>query len=366
MFIDGSKVPEDVAGELKDNGIEIEDYERVEFHLSKLDHGDAILLDADRTNSWLDEFIDGGVRKIVGTNITTILKAVKNEAEIESLKKAHVRDGVAMVKFLYWLDSNVSREEITEITAADKLEEYRSQQENYVGLSFPTIAGYRDHGAIVHYQATEESAYRLEAHGMILIDSGCQYLDGTTDITRTVILGPITEQQQIDYTLTLKGNINLTRVRFLKGTTGASLDILARMHLWGQGIDYKHGTGHGVGHFLNVHEGPQGISPISWKVKLEKGMIVTNEPGVYREGQHGIRIENELLIVEDTTTEFGEFFKFEPITYCPIDLAAVVPELLDEGERKWLNDYHRMVYDTISPFLDDKEKAWLKERTRAI
>ncbi len=366
LFIDKSKVPEDVAGILKENGVELEDYDRVEFHLSKLGDGDSILLDATRLNSRLDEFIANEVRKVEDTNITTTLKAVKNEVEIDNLKKAHIRDGVAMVKFLYWLDRNIGKERITEITVADKLEEYRSQQEYYIGLSFPTIAGYRDHGAIVHYQATEESAYSLEASGMILIDSGCQYLDGTTDITRTIVLGPITEQQRVDYTLTLKGNINLTRARFLKGCTGANLDILARMHLWSYGMDYKHGTGHGVGYFLNVHEGPQGISRISSKVKLEKGMIVTNEPGVYRDGQHGIRIENELLVIEDITTEFGEFLTFEPITYCPIDLAAIETSLLDEEEKKWLNDYHRMVYDKLSPFLEGDEKEWLKNKTKAI
>lgn len=366
LFIDNSKVSGEIRSTLNDNGVEIEDYDKVDIYLSRLGKGDTILLDTDRTNSWLYESINSQANRVEGIAITTILKAVKNEVEIKSLKKAHVRDGVAMIKFLYWLDRNIGTKGLTEITIADKLEEFRSQQENYVGSSFPTIAGYRDHGAIVHYQATDESAYEIESDGMLLIDSGCHYLDGTTDITRTLVLGELTEQQKRDYTLVLKGNINLARARFLKGTTGAGLDILARKALWEQGMDYKHGTGHGVGHFLNVHEGPQGISQAASKIKLQKGMIVTNEPGIYREGQYGIRIENELLVVDDITTEFGEFLRFEPITYCPIALEALDTDLLDEVEKKWLNDYHQKVYDIISPFLDKDEKKWLKGRTRAI
>lgn len=235
-----------------------------------------------------------------------------------------------------------------------------------MGLSFPTIAGYGDHGAIVHYQADEESAYTLKPHGLLLIDSGCQYLEGTTDITRTIALGPTTPQQRSDYTLTLKGNIKLSRTRFLKGATGTNLDILARLYLWEHGIDYKHGTGHGVGYFLNVHEGPQSISPRISTVKLEEGMLVSNEPGVYREGSHGIRIENLLLVAGDIETEFGEFLRFEPVTLCPIDLAAVEPDLLDEEEKRWLNQYHERVYDTLSPLLDEKERLWLKDKTKAI
>ncbi len=366
LFIHEDKVPASVREHIKDNGVEIEDYDRVEAHLSRLGQGDTILLDPHRVNSWLYNSIgrEAGIEE--DTTITTTLKAVKNQVEIENLKKAHIKDGVAMVKFLCWLDNNLSGEEITEITVADKLEEFRSRQENYMGLSFPTIAGYGDHGAIVHYQADEESAYTLKPDGLLLIDSGCQYLEGTTDITRTVALGPTTYQQRSDYTLTLKGNIKLSRARFLKGATGTNLDILARLHLWEHGIDYKHGTGHGVGYFLNVHEGPQNISPRPSAVRLEEGMLVSNEPGVYREGSHGIRIENLLLVAGDMETEFGEFLRFEPVTLCPIDLAAVEPDLLDEEEKKWLNQYHERVYYTLGPLLDEKERLWLKDKTRAI
>ena len=366
LFINEDKVSVPVREHLSDNGVEIEDYERIESYLSRLGRGDTILLDPQRVNSWLYDSIGREARIEEDTAITTILKAVKNQAEIENLKKAHIKDGVAMVKFLCWLDNNLSKEEITEITVADKLEEFRSQQENYMGLSFPTIAGYGDHGAIVHYQADEESAYTLKPHGLLLIDSGCQYLEGTTDITRTIALGPTTPQQRSDYTLTLKGNIKLSRTRFLKGATGTNLDILARLYLWEHGIDYKHGTGHGVGYFLNVHEGPQSISPRISTVKLEEGMLVSNEPGVYREGSHGIRIENLLLVAGDIETEFGEFLRFEPVTLCPIDLAAVEPDLLDEEEKKWLNQYHERVYNTLGPLLDEKERLWLKDKTKAI
>ena len=366
LFINEDKVSVPVREHLRDNGVEIEDYERIESYLSRLGRGDTILLDPQRVNSWLYDSIGREARIEEDTAITTILKAVKNQVEIENLKKAHIKDGVAMVKFLCWLDNNLSKEEITEITVADKLEEFRSQQENYMGLSFPTIAGYGDHGAIVHYQADEESAYTLKPHGLLLIDSGCQYLEGTTDITRTIALGPTTPQQRSDYTLTLKGNIKLSRTRFLKGATGTNLDILARLYLWEHGIDYKHGTGHGVGYFLNVHEGPQSISPRISTVKLEEGMLVSNEPGVYREGSHGIRIENLLLVAGDIETEFGEFLRFEPVTLCPIDLAAVEPDLLDEEEKKWLNQYHERVYNTLGPLLDEKERLWLKDKTKAI
>jgi Xaa-Pro aminopeptidase len=366
LFINEDKVSVPVREHLSDNGVEIEDYERIESYLSRLGRGDTILLDPQRVNSWLYDSIGREARIEEDTAITTILKAVKNQVEIENLKKAHIKDGVAMVKFLCWLDNNLSKEEITEITVADKLEEFRSQQENYMGLSFPTIAGYGDHGAIVHYQADEESAYTLKPHGLLLIDSGCQYLEGTTDITRTIALGPTTPQQRSDYTLTLKGNIKLSRTRFLKGATGTNLDILARLYLWEHGIDYKHGTGHGVGYFLNVHEGPQSISPRISTVKLEEGMLVSNEPGVYREGSHGIRIENLLLVAGDIETEFGEFLRFELVTLCPIDLAAVEPDLLDEEEKKWLNQYHERVYNTLGPLLDEKERLWLKDKTRAI
>ncbi len=366
LFIDKNKVPGDVARMLDENGVIVEDYQRVYEHLAGLKESDAILFDPDVANSRLYNAIANGCKKVEGMSIVARLKAIKNEVEIDNLKKAHVRDGVAMVKFLYWLEHNLGKEKITEITVAEKLEEFRRQQEDFMGPSFATIAAYKDHAAMMHYQATPESCYTLEQEGFLLIDSGGQYLGGTTDITRTIVLGPITDRQRRDFTLVLKGHINLARARFLYGATGSNMDVLARLPLWEQGIDYKCGTGHGVGYFLNVHEGPQRLSQVPNNVKLEKGMIVTNEPGVYIEGQYGIRTENEMLVVEDRRTEFGEFLRFEPITYCPIDLNGVDPELLSQEEKKWLNEYHSMVYDLLSPLLDENEREWLKVKTKPI
>lgn len=366
LFIDRSKVPQDVACMLEENGVIVDDYEKIYEYLAELKEGDAILFDPAATNSRLYDTMAKECKKVEDMSIVARLKAVKNEVEIDNLKKAHVRDGVAMVKFLYWLEQNLGREEITEITVAEKLEEFRRQQEDFVGPSFATIAAYKDHAAMMHYQATPETCYTIEREGFLLIDSGGQYLGGTTDITRTIVLGPITDRQKRDFTLVLKGHINLARARFLYGTTGSNIDILARLPLWEQGIDYKCGTGHGVGYFLNVHEGPQRMSQIPNNVKLEKGMILTNEPGVYIEGQYGIRIENEMLVVEDGETEFGKFLRFEPITYCPIDLNGVDPGLLNEEEKRWLNEYHAIVYELLSPLLEEKEREWLKVKIRPV
>lgn len=366
LFIDRNKLTGDVVRMLEENGIVVEDYERVYEHLAGLRESDAILFDPAVTNSRLYDAIASGCKKVEGMSIVAMLKAVKNEVEIDNLKKVHVRDGAAMVKFLYWLDHNLGKERITEITVAEKLEEFRRQQEGFMGPSFATIAAYKDHAAIIHYQATPETCYTLEPEGFLLIDSGGQYLGGTTDITRTIVLGPITDRQRRDFTLVLKGHINLARTRFLYGTTGSNIDVLARLPLWEQGMDYKYSTGHGVGYFLNVHEGPQSICQYPNSVKLEKGMIVTNEPGVYIEGQYGIRTENEMLVVEDGETEFGKFLRFEPITYCPIDLNGVDPSLLSQEEKRWLNEYHSMVYELLSPLLDEKEKEWLKAKTKPV
>lgn len=272
-----------------------------------------------------------------------------------------------MVKFMKWLKDNIGKIEISEISASDKLEELRSLDKLFKGISFETIAGHKEHGAMMHYSATKESDYTLEPRGFLLIDSGGQYLDGTTDITRTFVLGELTEEERKDYTLVLKGHIGLMRAKFLKGATGSALDIKAREPLWNEGIDYKCGTGHGVGFFLNVHEGPQSISPVPNKVALEPGMIITNEPGVYREGKHGIRTENTMVVVKDTySEEFGEFYKFDTISLCPIDLEGLDISLLNEEEKAWLNNYHKKVYDLLAPYLDEEEKEFLKNETREI
>ena len=271
-----------------------------------------------------------------------------------------------MVKFIKYLKETVGKEKVTEITASEKLSELRSQGELAKGDSFGTIAGYKEHAAMMHYSATPESDYELKEEGLFLVDSGGQYLDGTTDITRTFVLGDITEEEKRDFTLVLKGHINLSKAKFLKGTTGCNLDILARGPLWEKGLDYKCGTGHGVGFFLNVHEGPQGIRPNGNTVPLEPGMILTNEPGVYKEGKFGIRIENIMVVVREESNDCGEFYRFETISYCPIDLNGVDVTLLNNDEKEWLNSYHKKVYDKLSPYLNNDEKELLKIETREI
>ena len=254
----------------------------------------------------------------------------------------------------------------TELSIDQKLYEFRSAQENFQGISFDTIAGYQEHGAIVHYEATEETAATLKPEGFLLLDSGGQYLDGTTDITRTIALGHVTEEQKKDYTLILKGFIQLSMACFPYGTCGTQLDVLARQFIWKEGMNYGHGTGHGVGHFLNVHEGPHQFRMNHMPALLLPGMTVTNEPGVYKAGKYGVRTENTMLIVDDQTTDFGEFYKFEALTLCPIDLKPILPDLLSPEEKAWLNDYHQKVYTTLSPYLSEEEKNWLKEATKAI
>lgn len=366
LFVHGEKVPAQVAEYLKENGIEIREYNEVRDYVENIEKNSTVFIDPDRINMWLYNGIPKSCKIVEGTNITTNLKAIKNEVEIKNLKNSYIKDGVALVKFLYWLDKNIGKTTISELTVGEKLEEFRSQQSNFVEPSFDTIAAYKDHAPMMHYSATEESSYQLSKEGMLLIDSGGQYLDGTTDITRTIVLGPITEEEKRDFTLTLKGHINLIKARFLYGATGSNLDVLARFPLWQEGIDYKCGTGHGVGFFLNVHEGPHNISPRTNKVRLEEGMVITVEPGVYKEGKHGIRLENDVIVRKDIETDSGQFMKFEVISYCPLDLDGIDVAMLDESERKWLNDYHEEVYNKLSPHLNEDEKEWLRKKTKNI
>jgi len=366
LFVDPGKVPEKVRNELASDGIEILDYDDIKQLLREIKSEQSIMLDPAKTNMKLYKSINPGVKIIEHPNITTLQKAVKNDVEIENIRKCLINDGVAMVKFIKWLKENIGKEEITEISAEEKLEEFRREQDLFVEPSFDTIAGYKDHAAMMHYKATPESQYTLKKEGFLLVDSGGQYLNGTTDITRTIVLGKLTDEEKRDFTLVLKGYLALDRAKFLHGSTGSNLDVLARRPIWEYGMDYKCGTGHGVGFFLNVHEGPQGISPTANKAKLEKNMIVTNEPGIYKEGKHGIRTENMMLVVEDEKTDSGQFMRFEAITYCPIDLDGIIVDMLDEKERQRLNEYHRDVYEKLSPYLNEEEKAWLKNETREI
>lgn len=365
IYVDENKVDSETKTKLNSEGFEIKGYNEIEDDV-KLLKG-TVILDPNKLNAKIFTSLSNEVKVIRELNVTTNLKAIKNEVEIANWEVSQVRDGIAMVKFIKWLKSNIGKEKITEISASERLTAFRAQGDNYKGDSFGTIAGYKDHAAMMHYSATEASEYELKPEGMFLVDSGAQYLDGTTDITRTFILGPITEEEKRDYTLVLKGHIALASAKFLRGTTGINLDVLARRPLWNYGIDYKCGTGHGVGFFLNVHEGPQGIRPEGNSVALEPGMIITNEPGVYKEGKHGIRTENTLLVEKDfVSEEFGEFYKFRTISYCPIDLEGVNVEMLSPEEKDWLNDYHDVVFEKLSPYLDEEEKEFLKHETRRI
>ena len=365
IYIDYDKVDNEIKTKLKAEGFDIKEYNDIEADV-KLLRG-KVILDENKLNAKIFAALDKEVKVIREVNVTTNLKAIKNEVEIANWEVSQVRDGVAMVKFIKWLKSNIGKEKITEISASEKLRSYRAEGKNYKGDSFGTIAGYKDHAAMMHYSATESSDYELKPEGMFLIDSGAQYLDGTTDITRTIILGPITDEEKRDYTLVLKGHISLATARFLKGATGVNLDVLARRPLWNYGIDYKCGTGHGLGFFLNVHEGPQAIRPEANSIPLEPGMVVTNEPGVYKNGKYGIRTENTLIVEKDIITEeSGEFYKFRTMSYCPIDLEGINVEMLTSEEKDWLNNYHKMVFEKLSPYLDEEEKEFLTEETRKI
>lgn len=366
LFVDASKVTHDIRLELENDGIEIKGYNEIHQILNQLTIDDSVIFDANKTSISMYNSVNNDTTKIEEPNITTALKAIKNEVEIENLRNCQVSDGLAMVKFIKWLKESVTSEKITEISAQQMLESFRRQQDLFVEPSFDTIAGYKDHAAMMHYKANKETQYTLKDEGFFLVDSGGQYFNGTTDTTRTIVLGKLTEEEKRDFTLVLKGHIALSSVKFLEGATGSSLDVLARQPIWEYGLDYKCGTGHGVGFFLNVHEGPQGFRKEPNSVKLEKGMVITNEPGIYKEGKHGVRTENIMLVVEEEKTEFGQFMSFEAITYCPIDLDGIDKDMLTDKEKQWLNDYHKMVYKRLSPYLDDEHKAWLKKETREI
>jgi Xaa-Pro aminopeptidase len=377
LFVDPAKLSKSVKDELQSEGITLCDYGEIQEFLAKLTEDNKILLDPAAVSASLYNSIPENVAKVEALNVTTQIKAIKNPVEIDNLKDCHIRDCVAMVKFIKWLKESVAQgatgdganageEEITEISLAERLEEFRREDELYVGPSFDTIAAYKDHAAMMHYKATEESNYIIKNEGFLLVDSGGQYYNGTTDITRTFVMGTLTEEERTDFTLVLKGHISLSTTHFLHGSTGHSLDVLARAPIWKRGLDYKCGTGHGVGFFLNVHEGPQRLSQVLNDTVLEEGMILTNEPGIYREGKHGIRTENTMLVKHIETTEFGQFMGFETISFCPIDLQGIDSSLLTPEEIRWLNAYHKAVYDKLSPYLDEDVKAWLKQETRKI
>ena len=364
LFIDDKKVDSVVRSELQNANVEIMSYDSIGNFLEEIKVG-TILLDAARTSTWIYNAISTKVLEAM--DITTRFKAIKNDIQIENVRNAMVRDGVAMVEFICWLKRTIKTRNISEIEASDKIENIRSAGENFYDLSFASISAYKANASMPHYSATEKNQATIKAEGLYLLDSGAQYLDGTTDITRTLAVGPLTEEEKTDFTLVLRGMINLTLQRFLYGTTGSNLDIIARIPLWNAGMDYKHGTGHGVGFFLNVHEGPHRISVIPNTIKLEKGMVVSNEPGVYKAGKHGIRIENLVVVQEHENTQYGgQFMKFETLTLCPIDLEAIDVSLLTIEEKSWLNNYHKTVFEKLSIYLKGEELEYLKKATVEI
>ena len=364
LYINREKLSEDVSEYLSTENIDVEEYESVENGLKNYT-GKSLLIDVHSTNYTLSTAVDSD--KIhVGTSPIPMMKAIKNKVEQDGFRAAMLRDGVAMVKFLAWIKGAVEAGGQTEITLADRLEALRAEQQHFKGISFDTIVGYEAHGAIVHYEATPETDISIEPHGFVLIDSGAQYEDGTTDITRTIALGELTDEQRRVYTLVLKGHIQLDLCRFPSGVCGSQIDAIAREPMWREGYNYLHGTGHGVGSYLNVHEGPHQIR-MEWRpAPLQAGMTVTNEPGLYLEGKFGVRIENTLLIVPAETTAFGDFLKFETLTLTPIDTTPIVLDLLTEEERLWINNYHRRVFESLSPYLAGHERKWLEEATRSI
>ena len=364
LYINNSKLSEDVKAYLSTEKIEVEEYDAIVEGLRTY-RGESLLID-DRTTNYLLATAAPYEKVVAGASPIAGMKAIKNKVEQEGFRAAMLRDGIAMVKFLAWLNPAVEAGNQTEISLDERLTALRAEQPKFKGISFDTIVGYEAHGAIVHYEATPESDIPVESHGLVLIDSGAQYLDGTTDITRTIALGDLTEEQCRVYTLVLKGHIQLDLCRFPAGACGSQIDALARAPMWREGYNYMHGTGHGVGSYLNVHEGPHQIR-MEWRsAPLQAGMTVTNEPGLYLEGKFGVRIENTLLIVPAETTAYGDFLKFETLTLAPIDKKPIVLEMLSEKEREWLNSYHRRVYDKLSLYLDKEEKEWLRLATLPI
>lgn len=368
-FVHCETLNDEIRGYCASNHIIIKDYEEIYGYTENIPQDKKVMLDKNIVNYRISSGLKAEI--IQERNPTELMKAVKNETEITNIRNAHIKDGIAFTKFMYWLKNHIGKEEITEISASDYLERYRREQALFADLSFDTISAYGANAAMMHYAATPETNAVLKPEGFLLVDSGGHYLDGSTDITRTISLGSLTRKQKEHFTMVCRCNLNLAAAKFLHGCRGTNLDILARGPLWNLGLDYKCGTGHGIGYFLNVHEGPNAFrwrraSEPDGDCVLEEGMVTTDEPGLYLEGEYGIRIENEILCQKAEKNEYGQFMKFEIITYAPIDLDAILPEEMTAKERNLLNGYHKMVYEKISPFLDIEEREWLKKYTREI
>ena len=368
LFINPKKVPAEIAEHLKKEGWILADYGKVFDYLKRLPENVRVFMDRSKTNMAIYNALPKGATVIDGISPANHLKSIKNETEIKGFRNAVVKDGIALTKFYFWLEKMMAAgEKVTELSASHKLTELRSEQPLYVMDSFASISSYGPHGAVVHYSPTPETDVELKPDNLYLLDSGAQYLDGTTDITRTIALCPEpTEQMKKDFTRALKGTIGIAKCKFPAGIRGCLVDAFARKPLWDAGINYLHGTCHGIGHCLNVHEGPQSIRMEENPVILEAGMVMSDEPAMYRAGEYGIRTENMVLIRKDSETEFGTFLGFETLTLCYIDTRLVIPSMLSAREHAWLNKYHQQVYETLSPHLTEEEKAWLKEKTAEI
>ena len=369
LYIDEKKLSPQITSSLANNNITIRPYHAVYDDITKLDRNTTVLLDPARLNYALYNSLPEGIKIIEEDNPAVLMKAKKNETELKNIINAHIKDGVAVTRFMYWLKQKAGQEEITEISAAEKLDSFRRKQDGYLWQSFEPICGFAEHGAIVHYSATEETNIPVTTGSFLLADTGGGYYEGSTDITRTYALGDVTKEMKMDFTTVLLGSLHLARAVFPYGTQGFSLDVLARQPAWERGLNYNHGTGHGVGYLLNIHEAP---ASFHYKLRghekyfLEEGMVVTNEPGLYIAGKYGIRIENEMIIRKGTENEYGQFLYFEPITYVPIDLDAVCTDMMSDTDKQQLNAYHRQVYELISPHLTEDEKSWLLHYTRPI
>ena len=368
LFVNPKKIPAEIAEHLKKEGVTLADYGMLVTFLSRLPERTRVFIDSKRTNVAIYNALPKSSILIEGISPANHLKSIKNEAEIKGFRNAVLKDGIAMTKFYFWLEKRLKAgEKVTELSAAAKLTALRSEQPQYVMDSFASISSYGPHGAVVHYSPTPETDTELKTDSLYLLDSGAQYLDGTTDITRTIALcDEPSEQMKKDFTRALKGTIGIAKCKFPAGIRGCLIDAFARKALWDAGINYLHGTCHGIGHCLNVHEGPQSIRMEENPVILEPGMVMSDEPAMYRPGEYGIRTENMILIREDSETEFGKFLGFETLTLCYIDTKLVIPSMLSVREHAWLNKYHQMVYDLVSPHLNEEEKAWLKEKTAEI
>lgn len=370
LFIQNKALPKSVQEYLKQKQIRVVEYEAVQNFLEQLPKNQKVLVDRRYCSYAFYKVLQDKCEIVDGKNPTELLKAVKNVVELSHMREIFLKDSLAVTRFIYWLKTNIGKQEITEITAADYLEKLRREIPEFLDLSFPTISAYNANAAMMHYEATAESHAVLRPEGLLLVDSGGQYMGGTTDVTRTIVLGPVSEEIKKHYTLTVAGMLQMTHAKWLYGCTGRNLDILARQPLWDIGIDYQCGTGHGVGYILNVHEGPQNLR---WRFTegmaeavLEEGMDVTNEPGVYIPGSHGIRIENVLVVQKAEKNEYGQFMCFDTLTYVPIDLEAIEVSCLTEIQRKYLNEYQREVYEKLSPYLSEEEREWLKQQTKEI